>query len=197
MQLVPFARPNCSSADGIVRRWYRRGESRGGVSSGSDSHDAFEECVAGLDYPMFVVTVASAGEKAGCLVGFSTQCSIDPVRYGVCISKRNHTAEVAASAEMMAVHVLRPDDEPLARLFGELTADEVAKFDACAWHLGPGQVPVLDRCDWFAGRIGQRVDVGDHVLHVLDVIDAGEASRTASGQLGFQAVRAFEAGHDA
>ena len=40
----------------------------------------FEECVAELDYPMIVVTVASGAERAGCLVGFSTKCSIDPAR---------------------------------------------------------------------------------------------------------------------
>jgi hypothetical protein len=42
----------------------------------------------------------------------------------------------------------------------------------------------------------QRVDVGDHVLHLLDVIDEGEATRTDRGQLGFQAVRDLEAGHE-
>jgi hypothetical protein len=30
----------------------------------------------GLDYPMFIATVPGDG----CLVGFATQCSIDPVR---------------------------------------------------------------------------------------------------------------------
>ncbi len=40
--------------------------------------DAFTELTAAMDYPMFVVTAAAAGEQSGCLVGFATQCSIDP-----------------------------------------------------------------------------------------------------------------------
>jgi hypothetical protein len=43
----------------------------------------------------------------------------------------------------------------------------------------------------------QRIDVGDHILHVLDVIDAGSSASVHTGQLGSQAVRDLEAGHDA
>lgn len=42
------------------------------------AEDSLEALTAALDYPMFVVTVAAGGERAGCLVGFATQCSIDP-----------------------------------------------------------------------------------------------------------------------
>lgn len=37
--------------------------------------------MAELDYPMLIVTTRSGGELDGCLVGFSTQCSIDPARF--------------------------------------------------------------------------------------------------------------------
>ncbi len=158
---------------------------------------AFDECVSGLDYPMVIVSVASGADRAGCLVGFSTECSIDPARYAVCISKRNRTAEVAARAGMMVVHFLRPGDKDLARLFGEETDDEVPKFERCSWRPGPDGAPVIGVCDWFAGRIVQRIDVGDHVLHVLDVIEGGNSASARAGQLGFQAVRDLEAGHDA
>jgi flavin reductase (DIM6/NTAB) family NADH-FMN oxidoreductase RutF len=157
----------------------------------------FEECVSELDYPMIVVSVASGAERAGCLVGLSTKCSIDPARYAVCISKRNRTAEVAARSRTMVVHFLRPGDKALARLFGEETDDEVPKFERCSWHPGPDGAPVIAHCDWFAGRIVQRIDVGDHILHVLDVIDGGSSASAHTGQLGSQAVRDLEAGHDA
>lgn len=159
--------------------------------------DAFERCVAGLDGPMVVVTVAVGTERSGCLVGFSSQCSIDPARYAVFLSVRNHTAGVAARSELMVVHVLRPGDVALARLFGETTGDNVSKFDACAWRAGPGGVPVLEGCDWFVGRIVERHDVGDHRLHVLDVMDDGACTRPDADQLGFQAVKHLEAGHNA
>ena len=157
--------------------------------------ECFEQLVADLDTPMIVVTAATATDRAGCLVGFSTKCSIDPARYAVFISKPNHTAGVAAQAETLVVHLLRPGDEGLARLFGEETGDEIAKFDHCEWSAGPNNTPVIAGCDWFAGRVIQRVDVGDHVMHVLDVTDA-ESRTGRTDQLSSRAVQDLDAGHE-
>ena len=46
---------------------------------------AFDELMGELDYPMFIVTAAREGERAGCLVGFATQTSIHPSRFLVCL----------------------------------------------------------------------------------------------------------------
>lgn len=168
-----------------------------GSNATDRSSAVFGRLVSELDYPMVVVSVASGADRAGCLVGFSTHCSIDPARYAVCISRRNRTAAVAARADTMVVHFLRANDKDLARLFGEETGDEVAKFDRCVWHPGPDDTPVIAGCDWFAGRIVQRIDVGDHILHVLDVVDADKSAPARAGQLGSQAVRDLNPGHDA
>ena len=49
--------------------------------------DAFEGVVGELEYPMFIVTARAAdGEPLGCLVGFTTQASIDPPRFIACLS---------------------------------------------------------------------------------------------------------------
>ena len=53
--------------------------------------EAFEELVALLNYPMFVVTTQANDTPAGCLVGFASQTSIHPPRFLVGISERNHT----------------------------------------------------------------------------------------------------------
>ena len=53
-----------------------------------------------------VTTVAVDGERSGCLAGFVTQCSIEPPRFLVCISKVNHTGGVVARAQALAVHLL-------------------------------------------------------------------------------------------
>ena len=52
---------------------------------------AFEQMVSLLDYPMYVVTTRADGQSAGCLVGFTSQVSIEPRRFLVGLSKRNHT----------------------------------------------------------------------------------------------------------
>jgi flavin reductase (DIM6/NTAB) family NADH-FMN oxidoreductase RutF len=156
---------------------------------------AFEELVDRLDYPMLIVTAAADGQRAGCLVGFTTQCSLDPPRYLVCISEANHTCPVAARSEHLAVHVLDRADRDLSVLFGEQTGDEVDKFAACSWRDVRG-VPVLtDTKGWFVGRVLERVPLGDHVGHLLEPVE-GQAPESID-LLTFQQVRDMEAGHPA
>ena len=94
------------------------------------------EFVAGLDYPMYVVTVADAGtgERAGCLVGFATQCSISPMRFLVCLSRANHTHRVAAGSGILAVHALGVGQRDLAALFGEQTGQAAPTLMFSAVH---------------------------------------------------------------
>lgn len=95
----------------------------------TESTESFQDLTGGLEYSMFVVTACDGERRAGCLVGFTTQCSIDPPRYLVCLSKANNTVAVALGAEVLMVHVLGADQLGLARLFGELTGDKVDKLE--------------------------------------------------------------------
>lgn len=159
------------------------------MSSSGTSHTG-TEVFTQLDYPMLIVTCPGSG----CLVGFSTQCSIDPIRYLVCISKANHTHERALAADVLAVHLLDEADRGLAQVFGELTGDTINKLSLVASHEGPGGVPILDdAAAWFAGRVLDRVDLGDHTGFVLEPIDGRK--RRWIRQLGFQMVRDMDAGH--
>jgi flavin reductase (DIM6/NTAB) family NADH-FMN oxidoreductase RutF len=154
---------------------------------------AFHELVGQLDYPMLIVTTSVAGERSGCLVGFHTQCSIDPPRFLVCISRSNHTFPMALASELLAVHVLDAADCRLAELFGEHTGDEVDKFAACAWRVRH-RLPVLsDVKAWFVGRVLDRVDCGDHIGHLLEPIRAKFSGELR--QLGFQQVKTLNPGH--
>ncbi|MFF6991209.1 flavin reductase [Streptomyces sp. NPDC010273] len=121
-----------------------------------------------LDPPMYVVTTEADGERAGCLVGFGSQCSIEPARFMVWLSKANRTFRVAEHAELLTVHLLRRDQVHLARLFGGETGDHIDKFADVPWHPGPGGSPVLDEAPvWFVGRVENRIDGGDHVGFLL------------------------------
>ena len=157
----------------------------------------WDELAELLDYPMFVVTTVGGGTRAGCLVGFATQASIDPLRWLVGISDKNHTYRVVQAAARLAVHVLADDDLALASLFGEQTGDEVDKFAQCRWQDGPDGVPVLDDViAWFSGPILSRDRVGDHVAHLIEV-DSAEVRQPKRSLLKFSAVRDFEPGHEA
>ncbi|MBN1528988.1 MAG: flavin reductase family protein [Thermoleophilaceae bacterium] len=145
---------------------------------------------------MFIVTVAAGGTRAGCLVGFATQCSIDPPRFLVCISVKNRTHRVAEGAEALVVHLVPESATELAELFGSETGDEVDKFERCDWHPGPLGIPVLDECgNWFAGRVLERLDAGDHTALLLEPFEA--ASDPGEGAFAFHRAKRMEPGHEA
>lgn len=149
-----------------------------------------------LDFPMIIVTTFSGGERAGCLVGFSTQCSIKPPRFLFCSSELNHTFRVLQKADAAAVHILSSEQRELAELFGEKTGDELDKFAQCEWREGPLGVPVLDQCpNWFVGKIIQRHMVGDHQAIVLEPIEADSCEECKALML-FSSVRDMKPGHE-
>ena len=79
---------------------------------------------------------------------------------------------VAAAATHLAVHVFDREHLGVVELFGEQTGDEINKFDRCAWHRGPAQMPILDdAAAWFVGTIVDRFSLGDHVGHLLEPMD--------------------------
>ena len=160
--------------------------------------EAFNAAMAQLDMPMQIVTAAvpESGERGGCLVGFAAQCSITPPRYMVWLSKKNHTLTIARRAQVLAVHFPTADQLDIAARFGTRSGDHVDKLASERWHEGPHGVPILDEIPrWFAGRITERLDSGDHVAFMLEPLTG--AVDIENPQLGFQAVKHLEPGHDA
>jgi flavin reductase (DIM6/NTAB) family NADH-FMN oxidoreductase RutF len=157
---------------------------------------AFDALVGELDYPMFIATTRTGDRLGGCLLGFATQTSIDPPRFLVCLSRRNRTYRLARAADALAVHFVPREAAELADLFGGETGDEVDKFARCDWEPGPEGLPILTACEnWFAGRVLERLDLGDHVGFLLEPV----AARHDGGERGFTFHRAkrIQPGHEA
>ena len=134
--------------------------------------DGFGAIASSLDSPLIVVTAAECQELAGCLVGFHTQSSIEPLRYCVWLSKANHTYRVALHSTHLAIHFLTSLDLSLAERFGTLTGDTVDKFAGLRTEPGPGGVPVLEQCPhWLVGRRTTLIDEGgDHVCMMAEPV---------------------------
>jgi flavin reductase (DIM6/NTAB) family NADH-FMN oxidoreductase RutF len=123
---------------------------------------------------LYVVTVSDGQEQSGCVVGFATQCSIYPERFLVCLSKLNHTYEVASRAPALAIHLLTEADEDLAHRFGELSGDDANKFVGLEITYGACGAPVLRGArPWIAGPLVLTVDFGDHVGFVIEPTESG------------------------
>jgi flavin reductase (DIM6/NTAB) family NADH-FMN oxidoreductase RutF len=132
----------------------------------------FAQLVSQLDYSLFIVTAANGEERDGCLIGFASQVSIHPPRFLACLSVKNRTFRIARHAETLVVHLVPEYADDLAQLFGGETGDETDKFARCQWRRGPGGAPLLAGLDnWFAGRVLQRTDFGDHVGFLLEPVE--------------------------
>jgi flavin reductase (DIM6/NTAB) family NADH-FMN oxidoreductase RutF len=154
----------------------------------------FAAITAGLDYPMVIVTADAGDGPAGCLVGFSSQCSIDPPRYLVCLSDKNRTERVASQAEALGVHFLGSQHLHLATAFGGETTDDDNTFARCRWHPGLWGAPILDDCGrWLVGRVVEQLVLGDHVGFVLEPIAAHDEG--PERPLPFSAVKDLDPGH--
>jgi flavin reductase (DIM6/NTAB) family NADH-FMN oxidoreductase RutF len=158
-------------------------------------NSAFHSLIGRLDHAMFVVTTVGRGERSGCLIGFGTQTSIRPPRFLACISDKNHTFRVARGASHMAVHIVPEDRIDVAEVFGGETGDQEDKFAEVEWHEGPEGLPLLAACpSWFAGRIVERLPLGDHAGHLLEPFAGNDAG---DPPLGFRRAMKIEPGHEA
>ena len=159
--------------------------------------ERFADMTARFDPPLVIATTAAEGFRAGCVVGFHSQASIDPSRYALWISKANFTYRVALLASHLAVHRLDARHHELARLFGGTTGDEVDKFADVAFAAGPFGVPVLTDCaDRFVlERVGMWDDGGDHVCFVGAPIDVNVEPQHLAA-LRVSDATDFDAGHD-
>lgn len=118
-----------------------------------------------------IVTASAGASHEGCLVGFATQASIHPPRLLVCLSVKNATFGAAIDTTHLGVHLIPAERSDLAELFGGKTGDDVNKFAACTWDVGPGGEPLLSECPMrCACRILERYPFGDHVGFLLEPV---------------------------
>jgi flavin reductase (DIM6/NTAB) family NADH-FMN oxidoreductase RutF len=143
--------------------------------------EAYEQVIEQVDPVAVIVTCTSGQDRAGCLVTFSGPCSIEPPRYAVWLSHRNHTYRVALEADELIAHMLTPADLPLAEFFGGTSGVYEDKFARVPWS-DCGGTPLLGVSGgWLRGRILSRVPGreetgGDHTCFVLTPTAAGGGS---------------------
>ena len=127
--------------------------------------EALDPITGSLDTAMVIVTAAAQGQRAGCLVGFHCQSSMDPPRWSFWLSKANHTYRVGLHASSFAMHFLDEQQKDYAERFGSLSGEDTDKFEGVRWRPGEDGVPLLSD---FTNRVELRRvalldDGGDHV----------------------------------
>jgi flavin reductase (DIM6/NTAB) family NADH-FMN oxidoreductase RutF len=160
------------------------------------SDDAFGTMMTSADPAMVVVTTVAEGERAGCLVGFHSQSSIDPQRYCVWLSKANHTYRVSLRAAYFAVHFLTADDLGVAERFGTVSGEDTDKFEGLDVAEDEYGVPLLAAVPnrILLERIATLDDGSDHVCVTSRLRSA--STRGAFTPLRVSDVAHLDPGHD-
>ena len=134
---------------------------------------ALGELTTCADYGIYVVTAASGEEVGGCLVAFSTQASLDPVRFLVLLSHRAHTYGLVEDSAACALHWLDRGQDKLARHFGEKTGFETNKLEGLDWEAGETGSPVLAEPPGYVElELRHRLVCGDHTAYLGDPVKA-------------------------
>jgi flavin reductase (DIM6/NTAB) family NADH-FMN oxidoreductase RutF len=138
-----------------------------------------DDLMGSVDSPLIVVTTSAEGERAGCLVGFHSQASIDPKHYCVWLSKANHTYRVALRSDHFAVHFLTTADHELARHFGSRSGSDTDKFSGLDFTVAQDGAPLLADLPnrLLVERVAMLDDGGDHVCLTARVLATEFADR--------------------
>lgn len=117
-----------------------------------------------------VTAVAPDGRVAALTVNSFTSVSLDPAKVLFCLATTSSSFPVLSVAERVAIHILRQDQEDVARRFATSGLTGEDKVAGIAWTAGPGGVPLLpDTCAILVGTPDQVITSGDHVIVLVDV----------------------------
>lgn len=154
-------------------------------------HAAFDRLTRRIDPAVVVVTVRDGESRSGCVVGFHSQSSIEPLRYCFWISRDNHTYQAVLEADFLTAHLLGPEDRDVAEVFGAYTGDEADK-----WALLEERHLTLP-ASAVGGRIVARFDdeAADHVGIVIEP-DRAAAPGRIGGALRVSDLEGMPAGHE-
>ncbi|MFF4343321.1 flavin reductase family protein [Kitasatospora sp. NPDC001540] len=116
------------------------------------------------------VVVITVPGPAGFTATSFTSVSLEPALVSFYLAAGASTAPAVRAAEAFTVHVLRREQEPLARAFARSGTD---RFAGVEWQEGPHGTPLLAgvAARLTARRVGLH-PVGDHLLVVGEVLAA-------------------------
>ncbi len=117
-----------------------------------------------------VTAVTDDGRLAALTVNSFTSVSLDPPQVLFCLATSSSSFPVLEVARRIAVHILREDQEDLARRFATSGLSGETKLEGIEWSSGPDGVPIIESTSaTLVGRPGPIITSGDHVIILIDV----------------------------
>lgn len=119
------------------------------------------------------VTVVTCVDQIGRPRGFTansfTSVSLDPPLVLVCVAKTAASVYAFLGTEGFGINILAEHQKPVSQLFASKSAE---KFQSVGWLPGGTGAPRLkEGIAWFDCRTRRRVEAGDHVVLIGEVVD--------------------------
>lgn len=116
-------------------------------------------------------------------VGFTatslSSVSLRPALVSFCVDTSSSSRSALAAVRHVGVHILRADQEEVARAFAARGINRFARHRA--WRIGPHGVPLLDGvAAWAVCEVRERVTAGDHEIVVAAPLAAGQNGEAAA-----------------
>jgi len=132
-----------------------------------------------LFYPQVAAVIAATdGERVGGLLASSIMpVSFNPPRVATALGKNHTTTQLVEKSQHFSVNWLSHEHvEKMELLSKPAAASTVDKLKECGLMHRPGEntgAPILrDASAYLECRVATRLDTGDHILYVAEVVDA-------------------------
>lgn len=132
-----------------------------------------------IPYGMYVVCSGDKKYGNGFIANVVFQITAEPVQFGVCCNKNNHTADIIQKYGVFSVSLLTQNTtNEIIRVFGYKSGKEINKMENREIKYGYNEVPVLmeNTVAYMTCQLKQTVDVGTHLVFIGEVMEAQEVN---------------------
>jgi flavin reductase (DIM6/NTAB) family NADH-FMN oxidoreductase RutF len=138
---------------------------------------AKETALRQLTTGMLIVGSKGAGDEVNAMTAnWVMQVSFHPPLVAVAVEQDAHTRALIDAGRVFSINVVRsgPDAEALVGKFVKPAKRAGNKLEDEEFTTGETGAPLLAKAlSWFECRVVNRVEIGDHVLYVGEVVGAG------------------------
>lgn len=140
------------------------------MSEGS-KHDAAFAALGRVASGLFILTARHGSRDTGMLASWVQQCSFDPPRISAAFGRDRWILDWLAPGAAFAVNVLGEGQKQFLAHFGKGFGPGEPAFEGLEVKRDPHAAPMLLAAHAFLDcRVAVRVDVGDHVLVIGNVL---------------------------
>lgn len=137
-------------------------------------HEVADALANSVYKPLWIMTSQREGALSGSLVVSALSLfHSNPVKFVVCVTKRDYTHDVVMASRVFALHALREDQIDLAVHFAYQSGRDVDKFATLDYKIGYTGCPVLRDClGYMEFEVFASVDTPTHTVVVAEIRDA-------------------------